>query len=74
MHRFSKAFDKVDHIKLCIKLEHYIWGKLLDWSNPSTTKGLQSPAYVFAVNLHRIKFKMQIYVMKGERTNFNASN
>ena len=29
---FSKVFDKVDHGKLCIKLEHYgIRGKLLDW-------------------------------------------
>ena len=29
---FSKAFDKIDHDKLCIKLEHYhIRGKLLDW-------------------------------------------
>ena len=29
---FSKAFDKVDHDKLCIKLEHYgINGKTLGW-------------------------------------------
>ena len=29
---FSKAFDKVDHRKLCIKLEHYgIRGKTLEW-------------------------------------------
>lgn len=29
---FSKAFDKVDHDKLCIKLEHYgINGKTLEW-------------------------------------------
>ena len=29
---FSKAFDKVNHRKLCLKLDHYgIRGKLLDW-------------------------------------------
>ena len=29
---FGKAFDKVDHDKLCIKLEHYgINGKTLGW-------------------------------------------
>ena len=29
---FSKAFDKVSHRKLCLKLQHYgIWGKLLKW-------------------------------------------
>ena len=29
---FSKAFDKVNHRKLCIKLDHFgIRGKLLDW-------------------------------------------
>ena len=29
---FSKAFDKVDHYKLCLKLHHYgIRGKSLDW-------------------------------------------
>ena len=29
---FSKAFDKVDHHKLCLKLDHYgIRGKTLNW-------------------------------------------
>ena len=31
---FSKAFDKVNHRKLMIKMDHYgIRGKLLDWMN-----------------------------------------
>ena len=31
---FSKAFDKVNHRKLVIKMDHYgIRGKLLDWMN-----------------------------------------
>ena len=29
---FSKAFDKLNHRKLCLKLEHYgIRGELLSW-------------------------------------------
>ena len=29
---YSKAFDKVSHRKLCLKLQHYgIRGKLLKW-------------------------------------------
>ena len=31
---FSKAFDKVNHRKLMIKMDHYgIRGKLLHWMN-----------------------------------------
>ena len=31
---FSKAFDKVNHRKLLIKMEHYgIRGNILDWMN-----------------------------------------
>ena len=31
--------------------------------NSLTTRRLQSPAYIFAVNLHRVTFKMQFYVI-----------